>query len=213
MARERSSFLALTFVPRKDSAAMARARATVAPAFVGYGLVASLFVSGCAREAVAPREPEFASAGPVYHSRSTDAGPRTPRSTDPGRRSRAGSGAPSADETQLEAEYGALHPLSVQRGKATYYGKGFVGRNTASGVRYDPGKFTAAHRTLAFGTVVRVVRTDTNGATYVRITDRGPYGDAGRIIDLSVAAASRLSMLRKGVADVRVEVLEYGRKR
>jgi rare lipoprotein A len=90
---------------------------------------------------------------------------------------------------------------------ATYYANRFAGRRTASGERYDPGELTAAHKTLPLGTVVRVTRADGDGpAVVVRINDRGPYA-SGRIIDLSLAAAKRLGMLKAGVVRVRVEVL------
>jgi rare lipoprotein A len=90
---------------------------------------------------------------------------------------------------------------------ATYYADRFTGRKTANGERYDPGKLTAAHKTLPMGTVVRVTRVDGEGeAVIVRINDRGPYA-AGRVIDLSKAAAKRLGMLRAGVVKVRVEVI------
>lgn len=92
-------------------------------------------------------------------------------------------------------------------GEATYYSDKLAGRKTASGERYDPGALTAAHRTLRFGTQVRVVRVDTGRAVIVRITDRGPFGKPSRIIDLSKAAARELDMLRAGVVRVRVEVL------
>ncbi len=92
-------------------------------------------------------------------------------------------------------------------GEATYYSDKLAGRKTASGERYDPGALTAAHRTLPFGTVVRVVRQGTEKAVVVRITDRGPFGKPSRIIDLSKAAARELDMLRAGVVPVRVEVL------
>jgi rare lipoprotein A len=91
---------------------------------------------------------------------------------------------------------------------ATYYANRFAGRKTASGERYDPRQLTAAHKTLPLGTVVRVTRVDGEGdAVLVRINDRGPYA-AGRIIDLSMAAARRLQMLKDGVVRVRVEVIE-----
>jgi len=90
---------------------------------------------------------------------------------------------------------------------ATYYANRFSGRKTASGERYDPGKMTAAHKTLPLGTVVRVTRVDGEGApVIVKVNDRGPYAP-GRIIDVSLAAAKRLEMLRAGVVKVRVEVL------
>jgi peptidoglycan lytic transglycosylase len=90
---------------------------------------------------------------------------------------------------------------------ATYYANRFSGRKTASGERYNPRALTAAHKTLPLGTVVRVSRVDGVGETVVvKINDRGPYAP-GRIIDLSLAAAKRLDMLRAGVVRVRVEVV------
>lgn len=97
-----------------------------------------------------------------------------------------------------------IEPLQV--GKASWYGKKFHGRKTASGERFDMNALTAAHRTLPLGTVVQV-RNPANGqSAVVRINDRGPYsGD--RVIDLSRAAAKRLGFLDKGVA--RVEILSF----
>jgi rare lipoprotein A len=63
---------------------------------------------------------------------------------------------------------------------------------------------------LPFGTVLRVTRLDGAGRVYVKVTDRGPYGPRGRILDLSHAAAERLGMLRAGVVAIKVEVVEYG---
>jgi rare lipoprotein A len=94
------------------------------------------------------------------------------------------------------------------RGKATYYGDQFAGRKTASGELYQPQELTAAHRTLPFGTLVRVRRIDgQQQAVCVRVTDRGPFGNQQRIIDVSKAAARKLDMLRAGVIGVVVEVL------
>jgi rare lipoprotein A len=93
-----------------------------------------------------------------------------------------------------------------QRGKATYYADSLAGRRTASGERYDPKAFTAAHRSLPFGTVVRVVRVDDGREVTVRINDRGPFAGEERVIDLSRAAAERIGMLRAGVVPVRVLV-------
>ena len=78
----------------------------------------------------------------------------------------------------------------------------------ANGDVYDPRKHTAAHRKLPFGTVVRVTRRDTGAVTYVTINDRGPFGSNQRIIDLSRAAAEDLAMMKAGVVDVLVEVLD-----
>lgn len=110
-------------------------------------------------------------------------------------------------ETELLRDFEGAPAAQVLQGKATYYSNSLSGRKTASGEVYDPKKFTAAHKTLPFGTVCRVVRTDTNRYVYVTITDRGPFAGRERIIDLSYVAAERLGMLRAGVVPVRVEVL------
>ena len=91
-----------------------------------------------------------------------------------------------------------------ERGKATYYANSLAGRRTASGERYDPRAFTAAHKTLAFGTMVKVVRVDDGREVVVRINDRGPFAGDDRVIDLSRAAAEQLGMIRDGVVPVRV---------
>jgi rare lipoprotein A len=98
-------------------------------------------------------------------------------------------------------------PKEYQRGGASWYGPRFHGRRTASGERYDMHDFTAAHRTLPFGTLVRV-RSLVNGKEIdVRITDRGPFSH-NRIIDVSRAAADELGMLTMGVKDVALFVPE-----
>ncbi len=101
-------------------------------------------------------------------------------------------------------------PRYTETGMASWYGPGFAGRPTASGERFVPSQRTAAHRTLPFGTVVRVTRLDSGRKVVVRINDRGPFVE-GRIIDLSRGAARRLSMLRDGVVEVRIEVKRYPR--
>lgn len=91
-------------------------------------------------------------------------------------------------------------------GIASWYGPGFHGKATASGEPYDMYAFTAAHKTLPFGTVVRVVDLATGRSVVVRINDRGPFV-AGRIIDLSYAAAEALGILARGTARVGLVVL------
>ena len=88
-----------------------------------------------------------------------------------------------------------------QRGHASWYGPGFHGRRTASGERFDMKDYTAAHRTLPFGTVVRVHSLVNGRDVDVRITDRGPFSH-NRIIDLSRAAAEELGMLGMGFKEV-----------
>ena len=88
-----------------------------------------------------------------------------------------------------------------ERGGASWYGPGFHGRRTASGERYDMHALTAAHRTLPFGTLVRVHSLVNGREVDVRITDRGPYAH-NRIIDVSRAAAAELGMLGLGFKQV-----------
>ncbi|MES2910135.1 MAG: septal ring lytic transglycosylase RlpA family protein [Pseudomonadota bacterium] len=106
-----------------------------------------------------------------------------------------------ADEVPQPGLLNGEVPREFQRGHASWYGPGFNGRRTASGERYDMHALTAAHRTLPFGTLVRV-RSLVNGREVdVRITDRGPYS-RGRIIDVSRAAAEELGMLGLGFKQV-----------
>jgi rare lipoprotein A len=90
--------------------------------------------------------------------------------------------------------------------KASWYGRQFHGRKTANGEIYNQMAFTAAHKNLRFGTLLRVTNPDNNQSVIVRINDRGPY-IRGRELDLSKASASALGLVEKGVAKVRVEQL------
>lgn len=114
----------------------------------------------------------------------------------------------SSEANALASQPAESHSSRVLLGKATYYADSLAGNKTASGVRYDPRAYTAAHRTLPFGTVVRVRRVDNGASVTVKITDRGPFAGRERIIDLSRAAAESLGMIREGVVDVQVEVIE-----
>lgn len=91
----------------------------------------------------------------------------------------------------------------TQTGKASYYADKFQGRRTASGEIFRQGKLTAAHRTLPFGTRVKVTNMANGRSVKVHINDRGPFVD-GRIIDLSRKAARRLGMISTGVAPVEI---------
>src|SRR3954468_17165877 len=93
-----------------------------------------------------------------------------------------------------------------QGGLASWYGPGFYGRRTASGVIYTGTALTAAHRSLPFGTLVRVTNLANGRTVVVVIDDRGPFVH-GRVIDLSMAAARRLGMIQNGVVQVRLEVV------
>lgn len=105
-----------------------------------------------------------------------------------------------------QAEQATATPGVFQRGTASWYGPGFVGRTTASGETYDPSQLTAAHRTLPFGTRVRVTNQRSGSSVVVRINDRGPYA-GGRIIDLSEAAARAIGMRGSGLAEVTLEIV------
>ena len=97
---------------------------------------------------------------------------------------------------------------ATEKGLASWYGEPYHGRRTASGEIYDMHEMTAAHRTMAFGTVVKVTRKDTGAEVKVRVTDRGPF-IKGRIIDLSYAAAKKIGLDIDGVAPVKVKVVGF----
>lgn len=120
--------------------------------------------------------------------------------------------AQTPQSSNLAKEYDGKGALETLNGKATYYADSLAGNHTANGDIYDPKAFTAAHKKLPFGTIVRVVRQDTGKVTYARINDRGPFGPQDRIIDLSRAAATELEMMKAGVVDVRVEIVDRPKK-
>lgn len=107
-----------------------------------------------------------------------------------------------------EKKIGAiLHSvLRIERGMASWYGPGFHGNRSANGEIYNQYGLSAAHRTLPFGTRVRVTNLNNNRSVVVRINDRGPF-IRGRIIDLSKGAAREIGMISSGVAPVVVEIL------
>jgi rare lipoprotein A len=95
----------------------------------------------------------------------------------------------------------------IGRGSASYYAAKFDGRRTASGERFDNDEMTAAHRTLPFGTLVRVTNVTNGRSVVVRINDRGPF-TRGRMIDVSHAAAQELGLIARGHATVELAVVE-----
>lgn len=96
---------------------------------------------------------------------------------------------------------------AYQTGEASYYGRQFEGRRTASGDRYDGDKLTAAHRTLPFGTRIRVTNLANDASVVVTINDRGPHRK-GRVIDVSRKAARELGFLSDGTAQVALEIVD-----
>jgi rare lipoprotein A len=93
-----------------------------------------------------------------------------------------------------------------ESGIASWYGGKFQGRKTANGETFDTSQLTAAHKTLPFGTIVKVVNLQNEKSVEVRINDRGPFVE-GRIIDLSRAGADAIGMVGSGVAPVRLEII------
>jgi rare lipoprotein A len=99
----------------------------------------------------------------------------------------------------------------VESGKASYYSDKLKGRKMANGQRYQPGKHTAAHKKLPFGTKLKVTNPRNGRSVKVLVTDRGPF-TPGRVIDLSKSAARKLDMVDSGVVPVQVKVMKAGRK-
>ncbi|NOR81764.1 MAG: septal ring lytic transglycosylase RlpA family protein [Methyloprofundus sp.] len=97
--------------------------------------------------------------------------------------------------------------LAAEEGIASYYADVFQGKKTASGELYDKNKLTAAHKTLAFGTKVKITDLKNNKSVIVTITDRGPHSKK-RMVDLSYAAAEKIGLVKAGLSKVRLEVIE-----
>jgi rare lipoprotein A len=112
-----------------------------------------------------------------------------------------------AEELQVPLD---AKPIFVETGIASWYGAPYHNRPGSDGRIYNMDAMTAAHRTLPLGSIVRVTNVKTGHSAIVRITDRGPFIE-GRILDLSRAAAAKIDVVRAGIAQVRVEVLESPR--
>jgi rare lipoprotein A (peptidoglycan hydrolase) len=112
------------------------------------------------------------------------------------------------DLDRVEKPIGKDDWKNEMEGLASWYGEDFNGRLTANGEVYDMYAFTAAHKTLPLGTVVKVTNVENGMTTQVRINDRGPYVE-GRIIDLSRTAARALNMREQGTAKVKLEVVSW----
>jgi len=149
-------------------------------------LTLGLMLSGCA-------------SSPRFATRSTPPAPGgegTPETT-----AKAGDAKPSHNTS------GKI--LLTLEGVASYYADEYHGRQTSNGEVYDMNDLTAAHRTFPFGTQVRVTNLENQKSVVVRVNDRGPFKE-GRIIDLSLAAAKELDLIKMGTAKVKLEVLECG---
>lgn len=96
--------------------------------------------------------------------------------------------------------------------KCSYYAHFFHGRKTASGRRYNMYDLTCAHKTLPFGTLLRITNLSNYLSVIVMVTDRGPYA-TGRMVDLSYGAAKKLNIVKKGIANCKVEILQLGQNK
>lgn len=148
-------------------------------------LVAALLLAGCSSS------PRFATRNP------------------PDEKGRAKAVPPSISERPSSTPTPTGKVLLTLEGVASYYADQYHGRLTSNGETYDMNDLTAAHRTFPFGSKVRVTNLENKKNVVVRINDRGPFVE-GRIIDLSLAAAKELDLVRPGTARVRLEVLEWG---
>lgn len=145
----------------------------------------AVLISGCTHHAYSPPPP----APPPS---ATQPGATRPSPSRP-------SGAPPHGQPVIPGEY-------VEEGVASWYGDPFNGHRTSNGEIYDMYQFTAAHRTLPFGAVLRVTNLSNGKQTEVRVNDRGPFV-GNRIIDLSLSAARAIDMVGPGTAQVRIEML------
>lgn len=103
--------------------------------------------------------------------------------------------------------------LPPMKGICVYYNDKFQGHPVASGEKYDKEALTAAHKTLPFGTMVKVTNLGNNKSVVVRVNDRGPHGGSkAKIIEISSRAAKEIDMIKEGKAKVQIEVVESGKK-
>lgn len=178
--------------------------------FLAVLLAALLMLGGCAvtPEPRAPI-PSPVAPGPLAEAPAMVFSPRVGQGPAP---SAVQFAAPNIAPSSTPPQPVAVQPAApkpttqVLVGKASYYAHKFHGRKTANGETFNMYAMTAAHRTLPFGTVVRVTNRANGRQVLVRINDRGPFID-GRIIDLSLGAAQRLDMIEAGVVPVKIEVL------
>ena len=119
--------------------------------------------------------------------------------------------APTVSPPPAPPSSGDTRKNTPQRGVISMYGADFAGRKTASGEPFDPMALTMAHRTLPFGTRVRVTNLENQRSVEVVVNDRGPFV-SGRIADLSEEAARRIGMIADGVVEALVDILQLGKK-
>ncbi len=161
------------------------------PIFV-FALSGVVFLAGCGHKPVSVAVPPAPSVEQAPSAESADA--KTSESS-------------SSSEAAIAEIDPNAKPLLVETGIASWYGAPYHNRRGSNGEIYDMHAMTAAHRTLPLGSIVRVTCVENGESAVVRITDRGPFIE-GRIVDLSQAAALKIGLVRKGTAQVRLEVLK-----
>jgi rare lipoprotein A len=178
--------------------------AALSLAFQGCGIISEAPSRATSARAVLPPEPR--TDNPSIDQPQKDTVPREipPTVTIPF--------SPETDEIPPLGKIPApSQPTPVQTGLASWYGQKFHGKLTASGEVFNEEKFTAAHRTLPWGSRVKITNLSNGKSVEVRINDRGPFGK-GRIIDVSRATARALGMVESGITTVRIECLPDSEK-
>lgn len=190
MSLDRAGFFGRMTEEERGSRATLNRNPVAFPRWLAILSALCLFAAGCAHRVTTVHPP----AAPPQQQPLPPAAPGAEAPAPP-------SGPPSAAERQpsVPGEY-------VEEGVASWYGYPFDGHRTSDGEIYDMRGFTAAHRTLPFGAIVRVTNLRNGLETEVRINDRGPFV-ANRIIDLSRTAAEAIGMIGPGTAPVRIEML------
>lgn len=164
-------------------------------------VTAGLILAGCAQFPASPG-PEPAPAAPAQ-----DEARPVPQLGTPAPALKPSVATPAPPDSRTAAPKSATSTAWRQQGQVSHYGDAFAGKPTANGDTFDPARLTMAHRTLPFGTLVRVTNLENRQSVEVVVNDRGPFVQ-GRIADLSTAAARRLGMLTDGVVDAVIEVIQ-----
>lgn len=115
---------------------------------------------------------------------------------------------PGRGDWPMITNSGAAFAYPPFKGVVSWYGKEFAGKRTSNGEKYNPGRLTAAHKTLPFNTILRVTYPDSGKSVVVRVNDRGPWIE-GRTLDLSREAAQQIGLVGAGFGPCKIEILEY----
>jgi len=167
-----------------------------------FVLITVLLLSGCSH----PKAAHVDVPPPPVPESTEEPSDAPPTKTLPNPTERVPSSADKADlaEPKLPAN---AKPLATETGLASWYGPPYHNRRGSNGEVYNMHAMTAAHRTFPLGSIVRVTNVKTGSTALVRITDRGPF-IPGRVVDLSLAAAKKVDVVRPGIAQVKVELME-----